>query len=31
MTDTVSTTKLFVGGLPWAIRGFQLREIFSEY
>jgi len=31
MTETVSTTKLFVGGLPREIRGYQLRELFSPF
>jgi len=31
MTETVSTTKLFVGGLAWKLRGRELREIFSPF
>ena len=31
MTENTSTTKLFVGGLPWKIRGAELREFFSSY
>jgi len=31
MAEITSTTKLFVGGLPWRFRGLQLRELFSQY
>jgi len=31
MSGTKSNTKLFVGGLPYQLRGRDLREIFSEY
>lgn len=31
MTENTSTTKLFVGGLPWKIRGAELREAFSQF
>jgi len=31
MTENTSTTKLFVGGLPWKIRWAELRELFSQF
>lgn len=31
MTENTSKTKLFVGGIPWKIRGAELREAFSQY
>jgi nucleolin len=31
MSETKSQTKLFIANLPWALRGKDLKEIFSEY
>jgi len=31
MSETKSQTKLFIANLPWALRGKDLKDIFSEY
>lgn len=31
MSEIISKTKLFVGGLNWKLRGEQLREAFSQF
>lgn len=31
MSETKSQNKLFVANLPWALRGKDLKDIFSEY